>query len=42
LKVPVALREDYNGNAFNVSSDLSSVVYARPNGHDDLYLLSEK
>jgi serine/threonine protein kinase len=42
LKVPVALREDYNGNAFNVSNDLSSVVYARPNGHDDLYLLSEK
>ena len=42
LKVPLALREDYNGNAFNVSTDLSSVVYARPNGHDDLYLLSQK
>ena len=42
LKVPLALREDYNGNAFTVSSDLSSVVYARPNGHDDLYLLSQK
>ncbi len=42
LKVPLALREDYNGNAFTVSSDLSSVVYARPAGHDDLYLLSQK
>jgi serine/threonine protein kinase len=42
LKVPLALREDYNGNAFTVSTDLSSVVYARPNGHDDLYLLSQK
>jgi len=42
LKIPLALREDYNGNAFNVSSDLSSVVYARPAGHDDLYLLSQK
>jgi Tol biopolymer transport system component len=42
LKLPFALREDYNGNAFNVSSDLSSVVYARPAGHDDLYLLSQK
>jgi hypothetical protein len=42
LKIPIALREDYNGNAFVVSSDLSSVVYARPNGHDDLYLLSQK
>ncbi len=42
LKVPIALREDYNGNAFVVSTDLSSVVYARPAGHDDLYLLSQK
>jgi hypothetical protein len=36
LKVLFALREDYNGNAFIVSSDLSSA------GHDDLYLLSQK
>jgi serine/threonine protein kinase len=42
LKVPFALREDYDGNAFSVSTDLSSIVYARPGGHDDLYLLSEK
>jgi serine/threonine protein kinase/Tol biopolymer transport system component len=42
LKIPLALREDYSGNAFAVSRDLSSVVYARPGGHDDLYLLSQK
>ena len=42
LKIPFALREDYNGNAFVVSSDLSTLVYARPSGHDDLYLLSQK
>ncbi len=42
LKIPLALREDYNGNAFSVSNDLSSVVYARPNGHDDLYFLSQR
>jgi serine/threonine protein kinase/Tol biopolymer transport system component len=42
LKIPQALREDYSGNAFAVSRDLSSVVYARPSGHDDLYLLSQK
>jgi Tol biopolymer transport system component len=29
LKLPFALREDYNGNAFIVSRDLSSLVYSR-------------
>lgn len=42
LKLPFALREDFGGNAYFVSNDLSSVVYARPGGHDDLYLLSSK
>jgi hypothetical protein len=42
LKLPFALREDYGGNAFMVSRDLSSIVYARPGGHDDLYFLSQK
>ncbi len=42
LKLPFALREDYGGNAFAVSRDLSSLVYARPGGHDDLYFLSQK
>jgi len=36
------MREDYNGNAFAVAPDLSSVVYARRGGYDDLYLLSQK
>jgi serine/threonine protein kinase/Tol biopolymer transport system component len=39
LKMAFALREDYGGNAFMISSDLSSVVFARPNGHQDLYRL---
>jgi hypothetical protein len=42
LELPFTLREDYGGNAFAVSRDLSSVVFARPGGHDDLYLLSQK
>jgi Tol biopolymer transport system component len=42
LKLPFVLREDYNGNAFMVSRDLSSIVFARPGGHDDLYFLSQK
>ena len=42
LKLPFVLREDYNGNAFIVSRDLTSIVFARPGGHDDLYFLSQK
>ena len=41
VKMPFALREDYNGNDFVVSSDLSSIVFARPNGHQDLFRLSQ-
>jgi serine/threonine protein kinase len=42
LKLPFALREDYGGNAYSVAPDLSSVVFARPGGYDDLYFLSQK
>jgi serine/threonine protein kinase/Tol biopolymer transport system component len=42
LKLPFALREDYVGNAYSVAPDLSSVVFARPGGYDDLYFLSQK
>ncbi len=43
LKVPFALPLTYaNGNADDFSRDLSTVVYARPGGHADLYLLSQK
>ena len=43
LKVPFAFPLDYaNGNAYDFSGDLSTIVYARPSGHADLYLLSQK
>ena len=42
LKLPFALREDYGGNAYSVAPDLSAVIFARPGGYDDLYLLSQK
>jgi len=40
LKVPFAFRLFYNGNAFDFSRDLSSIVYSRPGGEADLYLLT--
>ena len=42
LKLPFAMREDYVGNAYSVAPDLSAVVFVRPGGYDDLYLLSPK
>jgi serine/threonine protein kinase/Tol biopolymer transport system component len=43
LKVPFAFPLDYHGgNAYDFSRDLSTIVYARPGGHADLYLLSRK
>ena len=42
LKVPFAFPLDYAGNAYDFSRDLSTIVYARPGGHADLYLLSQK
>ena len=39
LKFPFAIREDYQGNAYDLSQDLSKIVYVRPNGRDDLYFL---
>jgi len=43
LKVPFALPLVYaTGNAADFSKDLSTIVYARPSGHADLYLLSQK
>jgi len=32
----------YHGTAYDFSRDLSTIVYARPGGHADLYLLSQK
>jgi eukaryotic-like serine/threonine-protein kinase len=42
LKVPFAFPLQYNGNAYDFSRDLSTIVYARPTSHADLYLLSQK
>jgi len=42
LKVPFAFPLAYAGNAYDFSKDLSTIVYARPGGHADLYLLSQK
>jgi serine/threonine protein kinase/Tol biopolymer transport system component len=42
LKIPFAFPLDYQGNAYDFSRDLSIIVYARPGGHADLYLLSQK
>jgi Tol biopolymer transport system component len=43
VKAPFAFPQLYHqGNAYDFSPDLSTIVYARPGGHADLYLLSEK
>jgi serine/threonine protein kinase/Tol biopolymer transport system component len=43
LKVPFGFTLDYGyANAYDFSRDLSTIVYARPSGHAELYLLSEK
>jgi serine/threonine protein kinase len=39
VKLPFSFRIDYAGNAYDFSKDLSTVVYARPSGQADLYLL---
>ncbi|MGZ6316448.1 MAG: hypothetical protein ACXWNQ_04245 [Anaerolineales bacterium] len=42
LAFPFAIREDFAGNAWDIALDLSAIVYARPKGHDDLYLLANR
>jgi len=42
LKVPFVFPLSYNGNAYDFSTDLTTIVYRRPGGHADLYLLSQK
>jgi serine/threonine protein kinase/Tol biopolymer transport system component len=42
LKVPFVFPLVYQGNAYDFSRDLSTIVYARPGGQADLYLLSQK
>jgi hypothetical protein len=42
LRVPFAFTLIHAGNSYDFSRDLSTVVYARPGGNADLYLLSQK
>jgi serine/threonine protein kinase/Tol biopolymer transport system component len=42
LKVPFAFPLYSGGNGYDFSKDLSTIVYARPGGQADLYLLSQK
>jgi hypothetical protein len=45
LKVPFAfplISSYYNSSTYDFSRDLSTIVFARPSGHADLYLLSQK
>ncbi|MDP9146457.1 MAG: hypothetical protein M3N22_02270, partial [Acidobacteriota bacterium] len=42
LKLPFAFPLVSGGNAYDFTRDLLTVVYARPGGHADLYLLSQK
>jgi len=42
VTLPFAFPLTTGGNAYDFSRDLTTVVYARPGGHADLYLMSEK
>jgi hypothetical protein len=42
LKLPFAFAQRYGGNSYDIARDLSKIVYARPGGQFDLYLLSQK
>jgi hypothetical protein len=41
-KLPFSFPEFYAGTAYDLSRDLSTIVYSRPSGHADLYFLSQK
>jgi Tol biopolymer transport system component/predicted Ser/Thr protein kinase len=41
MKLPFAFPLVTGGNAYDFSRDLATVVYCRPSGHADLYLLSQ-
>src|SRR6202045_4212724 len=42
LKLPFAFPLIAGGNAYDFSRDLTTVAYARPSGHADLYLLTQQ
>ena len=41
-KLPFAFAQSGNGNSYDIARDLSKIVYVRPSGEFDLYLLSQK
>jgi serine/threonine protein kinase len=41
-KIPFAFSLSYGGNAYDFARDLSTIVYARPGGQQDLYSLTQK
>jgi hypothetical protein len=42
LKLPFAFPQRFEGNAYDIARDLSTIVYVRPGGQFDLYRLSQK
>jgi serine/threonine protein kinase len=42
VKLPFAFRPGFSGNSYEFAKDLSTVIYARPGGQADLYLLSQQ
>ncbi|HTS35229.1 MAG TPA: protein kinase [Candidatus Solibacter sp.] len=42
MKLPFAFAQGTNGNNYDIARDLSKIVYQRPGGQFDLYLLSQK
>ncbi|HEV2117794.1 MAG TPA: hypothetical protein VGR48_17295, partial [Terriglobales bacterium] len=41
-RLPFSFPQAYAGNAYDISHDLSKIVYVRPGGQFDIYLLSAK
>jgi serine/threonine protein kinase len=41
-KLPFSFPQAYAGNAYDISHDLSKIVYVRPGGQFDIYLLSAR
>jgi len=42
LKLPFAFAQGYLGKAYDIARDLSKIVYTRPGGQCEIYLLSSK
>jgi Tol biopolymer transport system component len=42
IKLPFAFSQFFGGNAYDVARDLSKIVYTRPSGQFDVYLLSHE